>query len=320
MLVTGIGGQPGFDVARRLHQLGVTVIGVDADPLANGLLLPGIEPRLCPPVRDPRFAATLTKLCAVSSVNALVPTIESELPILIQIAPDLATAGTRTWLPSRSAAEACLDKGLFARTLEAAGVAHPRTWLPDQLDDLPADGDFVVKPRRGQGARGIVICRGRARARAACSLLEHPIVQTRLTGREFTADCLVDDNHRAAVVLRWRLLTKGGLSIATRTFTDSRIDALVRDTLAATGIRGWCCVQGFATDAGPQIIEVNARPAGAFLAAEAAGADLTGQYLAALLGGAVDHGSLTYRPGVTLTKYVDTLAVVTTGDPDAHAH
>ncbi|MBF6439636.1 ATP-grasp domain-containing protein [Nocardia cyriacigeorgica] len=228
--------------------------------------------------------------------------------------------GARTSLPTHRSVEACRDKAVFAQVLAETGIAHPATWLPGQLDDAPANEEFVVKPRRGQGSHGVLFCRGRERARAACLLIEDPIVQTRLTGTEFTADCLVGDNGRAGVVLRWRLLTKGGLSIVTRTFIDPAIDALVRATLAAIGIRGWCCVQGFATDTGPQITEVNARPAGAFLAAEAAGADLTGQYLAALLGRPINYNRLDYRAGVTLTKYIDTLTVTTTGDPDADTH
>ncbi|WP_324192237.1 ATP-grasp domain-containing protein [Nocardia puris] len=319
VLVTGIGGQPGFDIARRLEQLGVTVIGADADPLANGLLLDGIEPRLCPHVTDPRYGEALVNLCDTETVDAVAPTVESELPTLIRLAGELAAVGARTWLPTRRAADACRDKAVFAQTLVRAAVAHPPTWLPEQLDDAPADGQFVVKPRTGQGSRGVLQCRGRDRARAACLLIEDSIVQVQLTGTEFTADCLVGDDGRAGVVLRWRLLTKGGLSIVTRTFTDPEIDALVRDALAAVGIKGWCCVQGFATDTGPQVTEINARPAGAFLAAESAGADLTGQYLAALLGGPIDHDRLAYQSEVTLTKYVATLAV-TTGDRDAHAH
>lgn len=314
VLVTGVGGQPGFDLARRLHQLGATVIGVDADPLANGLLLDGIEPRLCPHVSDPRYGEHLLKLCTVESVDAVAATVESELPALIGLADELAEAGTRTWLPILRAAEACRDKAVFATVLTEAGVAHPPTWLPERLDAAPVDGQFVVKPRTGQGSQAVIACQGRDRAAAGCLLVAEPIVQTRLTGTEFTADCLVGEGGRAGVILRWRLLTKGGLSIVTRTFTDPDIDALVRATVAAVGIRGWCCVQGFATDTGPLITEVNARPAGAFLAAEAAGADLTGQYLAALLGRPIDYDRLTYRAGVTLTKYVDTLAVITTGE------
>ncbi|MGF6888069.1 carbamoyl-phosphate synthase large subunit [Nocardia sp. GAS34] len=317
VLVTGVGGQPGFDLARRLHQLGATAIGVDADPQANGLLLDGIEPRLCPQVEDPRYGPAVMKMCSTLDVQAVAPTVEAELPALLEIAEELRAVGVRTWLPSRSAVAACRDKAAFARALAAAGLAHPHTWLPETLDEAPVDGEFVVKPRQGQGSRGVLACRGRERARAACLLIEDPIVQTRLTGTEFTADCLAGDDCRAGVILRWRLLTKGGLSIVTRTFTDPEIETLVRDTLAVVGVRGWCCVQGFATDTGPQITEVNARPAGAFLAAEAAGADLTGQYLNALLGEPIDYDRLTYRPGVTLTKYVDTLAVVTTGERHA---
>ncbi|MBF6302950.1 ATP-grasp domain-containing protein [Nocardia amamiensis] len=303
-----------------MYQLGAAVIGVDADPLANGLLLDGIEPRLCPHVTDPRYGEALVKLCDTEAVDAVAPTVESELPALIGLADELGAVGARTWLPTHRAAAACRDKAVFAQALAEAAVAHPATWLPEQLDDAPADGEFVVKPRTGQGSRGVLECRGRERARAACLLIVDPIVQTRLSGTEFTADCLVGEDGRAGVVLRWRLLTKGGLSIVTRTFTDPDIDTLVRATLAAVGIRGWCCVQGFATYTGPQITEVNARPAGAFLAAEAAGADLTGQYLAALLGGPIDYDRLAYRAGVTLTKYVDTLAVTTTGDRDARTH
>ncbi|MEU6564865.1 ATP-grasp domain-containing protein [Nocardia nova] len=319
VLVTGVGGQPGFDLARRLHQLGATVIGIDADPLANGLRLEEIAPRTCPHVEDPEYGPALVNLCDTEAVDAVAPTVESELPALIPLTGDLSAVGARTWLPSRPAAAACRDKATFARVLGSAGVAHPATWLPHQLGTAPADAEFVVKPRRGQGSQNVLACRGRERARAACMLIEDPIAQIRLTGTEFTADCLVGDDGRAGVVLRWRLLTKGGLAMVTRTFTDPGVDALVREAVAAVGIHGWCCVQGFATDAGPQITEINARPAGAFLAAEAAGADLSGQYLAALLGGRIDYGRLTYRPGVTLTKYIDTLTVLTTGDRHARA-
>ncbi|WP_435593559.1 hypothetical protein [Nocardia sp. bgisy118] len=114
------------------------------------------------------------------------------------------------------------------------------------------------------------------------------------------------------MILRERLLTKGGLAFVTRTITDRHTESAVRATLTAVEATGLVCVQGFRTDHTPDrvlITEVNARPAGAFLAAEAAGADLIGQLLAGLLTGAVDHSRLTYRPGVTLTKYIDTLAV-----------
>jgi carbamoyl-phosphate synthase large subunit len=39
-----VGGAPGFDLAVSLLRRGIDVIGLDADPLAPGLLIPGITP------------------------------------------------------------------------------------------------------------------------------------------------------------------------------------------------------------------------------------------------------------------------------------
>jgi carbamoyl-phosphate synthase large subunit len=71
-------------------------------------------------------------------------------------------------------------------------------------------------------------------------------------------------------------------------------------------------VQGFLCDGGGErvvITEMNARIAGGFMLAEAAGADLVGQTLAGLWQRRVDHDRLTYKPGVRLTKATTTLAV-----------
>lgn len=59
ILVTGVGGAPGFDLARRLMELGCEVIGTDADPLATGLRLPGLTPVVCPPVDTKSQAARI---------------------------------------------------------------------------------------------------------------------------------------------------------------------------------------------------------------------------------------------------------------------
>ncbi|MFE5157155.1 ATP-grasp domain-containing protein [Streptomyces sp. NPDC056697] len=155
------------------------------------------------------------------------------------------------------------------------------------------------------------MCRTREQARVLCELIPAPIVQEHVRGQEFTADCLVDRTGRASVILRYRLLVKGGLAVVSRTFNDPDAEKRVRATLTATGITGACCVQGFIREDGPDrvlITEANARVGGGFPASVAAGADYIGQYLRGLFRQEVDHGQLTYKPDVTLTKYVETLA------------
>ena len=82
-----------------------------------------------------------------------------------------------------------------------------------------------------------------------CDLVADPIIQETVTGREFSADCLADRSHRVSVVLRERLIVKGGLSMVARTVHDDEAVHLVRATLAAVGAVGPNDVQGFITDA-----------------------------------------------------------------------
>ncbi|WP_078843906.1 ATP-grasp domain-containing protein [Streptomyces albus] len=314
VLVTGVGGAGGFDLARALMRLGCQVIAVDADPLAPGLLLPAATAATMAPAGTPHWRADLLRLCRNLQPDALISTVERELPDLLAVREPLNELGVRTWLPPEQAVRACVDKAAFAAVLREHHLPTPHTWLPHEIDQVPDKLPLVVKPRYGQGARDVAFCGSRAQARVLCEIVPDPLIQQRVTGREFTADCLVDRHGRASVILRHRLLVKGGLAVVSRTFHDEATAALVAATLDALGAQGLCCAQGFLTGDHAVMTEVNARVAGGFPLAEAAGADLVQQALGGLLDQPVNHDRLTYAPGVYLTKYSETLAA---GQPGA---
>lgn len=316
VLVTGVGGAPGLDLARALLGRGIAVIGCDSDPMAAGLALPGITARVSVPAGAPGYRAWLTGLCRQLRPAALFSAVEAELPDLAALAGELASLGVRTWLPPAAAITACLDKAVFCDILAAAGLPAPRTFLPGQAGDIPAGMALVVKPRRGQGSQGVHYCHTPGQARLLCELIPGALIQERARGREFTADCLVDRDGRAAVALRWRLVVKGGLSMVSCTFADERTAALVRQALAVIGAQGPCCMQGITSDDGQTVLlEANARFAGAFTVSEAAGADLVGQALNGMFGQPVQHSRLAYQPGVRVTRCVQ--ALVTSHDSTA---
>jgi len=115
-----------------------------------------------------------------------------------------------TWLPHAHAIEACLDKAVFYAVLAGHQIPVPRTWLPGQISQVPASGPLVVKPRRGQGSKNVVFCSTRDQARVLCELIPDPVIQEGVNGQEFTADCLVSRDGRASVIIRHRLVVKGG--------------------------------------------------------------------------------------------------------------
>ncbi|MFJ3587607.1 ATP-grasp domain-containing protein [Streptomyces sp. NPDC090231] len=310
ILVTGVGANPGFGLTRSLQRLGHQVVATDANPLAPGLLLPDTLPRVTPYADDPDLPGVIAELCQELAVDAVVAGIENDVPPLVTMLPDLDAIGVRVWLPDADSVRTCIDKAEFHDVLTAHGIATPRVYRPDEIDQIPDGTELVVKPRRGHGAQGVHFCEQREHVRALCGITPDAMVQERVRGLEFTADCLVCRNGRASVILRRRNLVKSGLAVVSTTFDDPAVRHLVEQTLAVVRAAGLSCVQGFITDDGTVVItELNVRIAGGFPLAEAAGADLVGQMVNGLFGHPVDHDRLAYQPGKFLVNYVETLTV-----------
>ncbi|HZU55676.1 MAG TPA: ATP-grasp domain-containing protein [Actinocrinis sp.] len=318
ILVTGVGGAPAFDLARLLLRAGHEVIAADCDHLAPGLLIPGAVARLTAQCTDARYERDLLELCEQLHPDAIFSGVEQELPLLLRMRPHLQGLKVRTWLPPADAVAACVDKARFARVLREHAIPAPGTWLPHRLHEARTSGGaLIVKPRHGQGSKNVHVCATRAQAKVLCQLVPDPIVQEYVEGEEFTADCLTGPDARSSVILRRRLLIKGGLAMVSETFRHGGAEDAVRRTLSALGMTGVCCVQGLIrADDTAVITEANARFAGAFLASVAAGADLVSQALRGVFGFDIDHERLRYRPGVRTTKYVETFAAATGAGAD----
>ncbi|MEU2718499.1 ATP-grasp domain-containing protein [Streptomyces sp. NPDC007205] len=310
ILVTGVGANPGLGLARSLLRLGHQVIAVDANPLAPGFFLDDASPYVIPQATDLDYPEAIVGLCQALAVDAIVAGIENDLPPLLHLRPLLEADGVRLWLPEAKSVHDCIDKARFHQVLTEHGIPTPRTWEPEDLGLVPAGVELVVKPRSGHGSQGVHMVTSLPQARVLCELVSGAIVQERIRGTEFTADCLVDRDGRASAILRRRDLVKAGCVAVSTTFEDQAVHDLVVDTLRAVRAAGLCCVQGFITDdARVTITEVNVRIAGGYALTEAAGADLVGQMVNGLFGLPVDHDLLTYRTGVFLTNYLETLHV-----------
>jgi carbamoyl-phosphate synthase large subunit len=303
VLVTGAGGPAGVSVIRALTSRGLRVVAADADPDAVGLRLSQAR-WVLPRADDEAFAPSLIEAVEAYGVEVVVPTVAEELVALLDVQQALSSAGATTWLPARDAVESCVDKWLFAEAMEAAGVPAPRTGLQD-ADGIP--GPWIVKPRFGRGSRDVVLADDDADLTWALKRVPEPIVQTRVSGREFTVDALVDrDGTLAAAVPRWRLETKAGISTKGETFSDDRLAHTVGRVLGAVGLTGPANVQGFMTpDGAVKVIEVNPRFSGGLPLSLAAGADLVGQYLRGARGLPLQPERLGHRAGVRMLRHFD---------------
>jgi carbamoyl-phosphate synthase large subunit len=292
-------------VVRALTAAGHQVVAVDADGLAVGLRLArrsGVLPR----ADDPAFVESLCDLAFDAGARALVPTLAEELVVLAGARTALEDVGVESWLPDPGAVETCTDKWRFAQAVAAAGVPGCRTGL-GSADGI--QGPWIVKPRFGRGSRHVHAVDDAEGLAWALPRVPEPIVQTRLSGREFTVDALVDrDGKLAGAVPRWRLETRAGISTKGRTFADSGLTARVAELLTAVGLVGPANVQGFVdADGRPTFVEVNPRFSGGLPLSLAAGADLVGEYLQGVFGEPIRPERLAFRSGVTMIRHFEEL-------------
>ena len=301
VLVTGAGGPAGVAVIRALRQEGVHVLAAGADELAVGLQLAD-DVGVLPPAYEPTFVDRLCSLAQERGATAVISTVAEEMLALAAAEEELAAAGLATWLPDRRALELCVDKWLFACALREASLPTPPTALAT-ADGIP--GPWIVKPRFGRGSRDVYGVDGPDDLSFALARVPEPIVQTRVSGLEFTVDALVDRHGvLAGAVPRWRLETKAGISTKGRTFEDEALRRAVAALLAAVGLRGPANVQGFLQEDGSLVfIEANPRFSGGLPLSLAAGADLVGQYLRGVVDLPILPQRLAYRPGVTMTRH-----------------
>jgi carbamoyl-phosphate synthase large subunit len=302
-IVTGAGGAAGVAVIRALAARGTRVIAVDADEMAAGLRLASFASTL-PLASDPTFVDRLCRLARQTGASVLVSTVAEEMQALARGSARLTAAGVQTWLPAPQVVHTCIDKWRFAQAVRRAGVSAPATAL-GSADGVP--GPWIVKPRFGRGSRDVHAADVPEELEWAIRRVPEPIVQTRLSGREFTVDCLVGrDGALAGAVPRWRLETKGGISTRGATFANQAVVSAVRSLLSALGLQGAANVQGFVdADGTVSLVEVNPRFSGGLPLSLAAGADLVGEYLRGLMGLPIQAARLNYREGVTMVRYFE---------------
>jgi carbamoyl-phosphate synthase large subunit len=304
VLVTGAGRPAGIAVIRALAEQGTRVVAVDADPLAPGLRLAEHHAVVCPPGEGDRFVFELAEVARGSSVDLIISTVVDEMLLLGGREHEV---GVPLWLPKRRATAACVDKWRFWKIAEHARVpAAPSRLGDDDIDSitttLPAP--WIVKPRFASRTRAVHAADEPGELAWACTRVAEPIVQTRVSGREFTLDMLIDRGGcLAGAVPRWRLETSAGISTKGRTFCDPRVTEIAERVAAVYSLTGAAYLKGFVTDADEIVLlEVSPGFSGGLSLSLAAGSDLVGEFVRGALGMPMRPEQLQFRPNVTMVR------------------
>lgn len=317
VLVTGIGGPAAQGFIKAFPHGEVDWVVADMDPAMPGFQLFDPDRRaIVPRGEEPGFADSLLAIALQARVDAVVPTVDTELLPLARARGRFEEAGIRVLVASESTLETCLDKLRLMDRL-AGWIRVPTSAAVDEsLDPTRFAGPVVTKPRSGSGGRGIRLHESIAAIGPDVPRDGSHLVQDLLPGEEYSIDVLATGGGRViAAVPRHRIRTDSGIATVARTVADQRLQdygAAIAKALELTTVAN---VQvKLDEDGHPRLLEVNPRFPGTMSLTVAAGVNMPRLALFDLLGGMLPE-RLPFKEAVMVRTWSDTLV-----DPTTFAH
>ncbi len=309
VLVTGAGGPSAVSFMRAAESDGIEFYAADVDPYAPGLYMVAPDRRvILPRGDDPNFVDAVLSACGTHQIDAVVPTVDTELLPLASARHLFEATDIGLLLAPESALAVCLDKRALMLAMDAT-VPTPRTAVVEHDFDwrgwtLPV----IVKPRTASGSNGVRLIEYHGQLDR--DLGSDWIVQDYLPGREFSLDVLASAAGEVrAVVPRERLRLDSGIAITSRTVHDSRLEFIGRRAVELTGLTGVANVQVREDAAGtPRLLEINARFPGTMPLTVASGVNMPKLALQELLGRPLPAGELPFRD-IAIVRYLQELVV-----------
>lgn len=220
MLVTGCGGDIGLALACVAREAGAVrrLIGCDIHADHAGSVFFDVC-ELAPRASDAEYLDALQRLVVAHKVDVIVPISEVEIARLLSVGSLENFAGVPMVAANRLAVEIGLDKYATFERLSASGIGVPWTRIVGK--EPPVSLPCIVKPRRGQGSKGMQLVETEAEAEFISGIRGGDLWQERLLPDDEEYTCGLyrgSTGVSRAIILRRRL--QGGLTSAAEWLTS----------------------------------------------------------------------------------------------------
>lgn len=224
------------------------------------------------PVIEELNIESLLNFCRENQVTIIIPTRDGELPFFAANAHILKKNGISAMISSDSTVQCCLDKLSFFEVLN--DLNYPVIKTASDIEEISCES-YVVKERYGAGSREIALNYSKQDAIKHASLLNSPIFQPFIAGREISVDLYIGkDGICKGTVARIRELVVNGEAQITRTIRDEKLETMCAKIAERLGIYGHAVFQVLIDcQNNYHIIECNNRFGGASSASLAVGLD-----------------------------------------------
>jgi carbamoyl-phosphate synthase large subunit len=253
----------------------IRVLACDASPFSSAFQA-ATGGAIAPRCTDAVFVPWMIEFCRQHQVRLIVPTIDTELPVLSAAKEQFAQSGIDVCVSAPATVAIGGDKALTHEWLTRHGfpTVHQATSTAARTADLK--WPLFAKPRFGSASVGIRRLSDPEDLRLLDPRVEY-IVQEVADGREFTIDVFVSNGKCIVAVPRERIEVRAGeVSKSVTRRLPALEDLAMRIAESLPGASGPLNIQVFvASDLSMKVIEINARFGGGFPLSWEAGAEFS---------------------------------------------
>ncbi len=296
-----------FRAAARGLGLTLRVVGLDSDLTAPALTCVD-QAVLVPRASEASYVPAVLDAVAKHDATVLLPTTDTDLPILSKHRDEIAAAGCLPLIAEYETISICRDKMLTFEHLRRHNIDTPETYAADAIRAEPnLSFPLFIKPRSGSASQWVHKLEDQIELEYYLSRVQDPIVQEFIDGVEHTLDVYVGLTGEPRCVVpraRWQVRT-GEVSKGV-VVKDLEIMAAGRQVVESLGggLRGLVTIQCIVT-AQRRIcfIEINPRFGGGAPLGIAAGADYPRWLLEELQGRTAAIAFDGFQHGLCMLRY-----------------
>ena len=255
VLVSGVAGVIGLGVGRVLKDWGIfdRMYGIDiSDDHPGKIIFDQIN--IAPSADDSSYLEWLCDFISNNAINLFIPTSDAEIFVASNNL-DQIQKHAKILINDQLIVNKSLDKWETLNFLDSNDIAVPTNGIVGQ--DIPSNFPVIVKPRRGQGSKGLQKIKAQS---AFKNCLKDSVWQDLLgpSDEEYTCAVYVSKNLNFKTLLIKRSLVDGytGKGVVIK---NKKIKDYVESIAKAFNKPGCYNVQLILTKEGPRIFEINPR-------------------------------------------------------------
>ena len=297
------------------HRLGLPleIWGADMTETAPALCYCDRAVKVCR-IKDDNYIPMLLDVCEREGIDALIPTIDTDLLILSRNKRAFERIGTLVLVSDEDKVAVCRDKRFTADYFESVGLKSPHP-----VDDYRKyDGGYpaFIKPKDGSSSIGAHKVENSEELKAYSEQVPDYIIQPFIGGVEYTVDIFCDtDGSPIHITPRIRQAVRAGEVLKTMIVNDARIIEEVKCLIADFKPCGAITVQLIRQDVSDDdyYIEINPRFGGGAPLSIMAGADSAEELLRMLSGEKLGFCPNSAADGAVFSRF-DQSACITHGE------